>query len=88
MRYVDDFVMEFQHREYAEAIQHALEKRGEGKPETFDFLGFTHFCALRRKDGRFVVRRKTIGKRLGMKVTKVAKELKCRRHDSVADQDQ
>jgi RNA-directed DNA polymerase len=64
------------------------EKRGEGKPETFDFLGFTHICAQRNKDGRFVVRRKTIAKRLGMKVKKVAKELKRRRHDSVADQGQ
>ncbi len=62
------------------------EKRGEGKPETFDFLGFTHFCARRRKDGRFVVRRTTIAKRLQMKVKKVAKELKRRRHDAVADQ--
>ena len=63
-------------------------KRGEGKPETFDFLGFTHYCARRRKDGRFVVQRKTIAKRLRMKVKKVAKELKHRRHDSVADQGQ
>ncbi len=38
-------------------------KRGNGKPETFDFLGFTHICARRRKDGRFTVRRKTIAKR-------------------------
>ena len=64
------------------------EKRGEGKPETFDFLGFTHICARRNKDERFVVRRKTIAKRLRMKVKKVAKELKRRRHDSVADQGQ
>ncbi len=64
------------------------EKRGEGKPETFDFLGFTHFCARRRKDGRFVVQRKTIAKRLRMKVKKVAKELKRRRHDLEADQGQ
>ena len=38
------------------------EKRGEGKPETFDFLGFTHFCTRSRKWGSFVIGRKTIKK--------------------------
>ena len=69
--------------------RYALDNRarwGEGKPETFDFLGFTHICARRRKDGRFVVRRKTIAKRLRTKVKGVARELKRRRHDSVAVQ--
>ena len=61
-------------------------KRGEGKPETFEFLGFTHFCARRRKDGGFVVRRKTIAKRLRMKVKEVTKELKWRRHAPVPQQ--
>lgn len=37
--------------------------RGEGKPETFDFLGFTHICARRRSDGAFTVRRHTVAKR-------------------------
>ena len=32
--------------------------RGDGKPETFDFLGFTHICAKSR-NGRFQLRRKT-----------------------------
>ncbi len=36
--------------------------RGEGKPETFDFLGFTHICLTRRKDGKFKLLHKTIGK--------------------------
>ncbi|MGB6707224.1 MAG: reverse transcriptase domain-containing protein, partial [Pseudolabrys sp.] len=34
------------------------EKRGEGKPETFDFLGFTHFCTRSGKWGTFVIGRK------------------------------
>jgi len=38
--------------------------RGDGKPETFDFLGFTHICATARKNNHFTVRRKTIAKRL------------------------
>ncbi len=61
-------------------------KRGEGKPETFDFLGFTHMCSLTLKGKRFTVRRKTIAKRLQAKVQKVTKELKKRRHAPVAKQ--
>ncbi len=38
--------------------------RGQGKPESFDFLGFTHLCAERRSDGGFTVRRITIAKRV------------------------
>ena len=34
--------------------------RGEGKPETFNFLGFTHICAKKRSNGRFTVLRQTI----------------------------
>jgi hypothetical protein len=44
--------------------------RGLGKPETFDFLGFTHICASMR-DGRFWVRRITISKRLRAKLREV-----------------
>jgi group II intron reverse transcriptase/maturase len=61
-------------------------KRGEGKPETFDFLGFTHICARQRKNGRFTVRRKTTGKRLRRKVKEVSKELKVKRHSPVPEQ--
>ena len=39
-------------------------QRGEGKPETFAFLGFTHICARRRSDGSFTVRRITVEKRM------------------------
>jgi len=61
-------------------------KRGEGKPETFEFLGFTHFCSRRHKDGRFTVGRKTIAKRLRKKVKEITLELKRRRHDPVPEQ--
>jgi len=46
-------------------------KRGEGKPETFDFLGFTHICAKTKRGNRFTIRRKTIAKRLRAKVKKM-----------------
>jgi len=61
-------------------------KRGEGKPETFEFLGFTHICARRRKDKGFIVWRKSIAKRLRMKVKQVKEELEHRRHDPVSQQ--
>ena len=38
------------------------------KPETFDYLGFTHFCTRSRKRGTFVIGRKTIKKRMRAKL--------------------
>jgi RNA-directed DNA polymerase len=60
-------------------------KRGEGKPETFDFLGFTHICA-RQRDGRFTVWRKTMSKRIRRKLTELSDELMRNRHEPVAAQ--
>lgn len=60
--------------------------RGEGKPDTFDFLGFTHICAKTRKGSRFTVRRKTIAKRLRNKIKAVKAALIRRRHDPVSKQ--
>jgi group II intron reverse transcriptase/maturase len=60
------------------------EKRGQGKPETFTFLGFTHYCGKRRKDGTFIVRRETAKKRLVAKLQTIKTELKRRRHEPVA----
>jgi len=41
----------------------ARQQRGERRPETFAFLGFTHYCRWTR-DGRFILKRKTQSKRL------------------------
>jgi len=57
-------------------------KRGEGKPETFDFLGFTHICGKKRS-GKFAVLRKTMRKRMGAKLKEVKADLKERMHDPV-----
>src|ERR1051325_9569617 len=57
-------------------------KRGEGKPKTFDFLGFTHICGINHKMGHFIVKRKTIGKRMTAKLKEKKAELKKRRHES------
>jgi len=60
------------------------EMRGEGKPETFDFLGFTHFCTRSRRWGSFVIGRKTIKKRMVRQLQGVKMELRRRMHDSIA----
>src|SRR4249919_3950716 len=52
-------------------------KRGEGKPETFGFMGFTHICAT-SKSGHFWVQRITIAKRVRAKLKQVKTELKRR----------
>ena len=113
VRYADDIVVGFQHREEAEAFhrelvvrlngfglslhpiktrliefgRYALIRRkttGKGKPETFDFLGFTHICSRSRR-GVFTIRRKTIGKRLHAKLRAIKKELRCRMNESVPE---
>src|ERR1019366_7883952 len=75
----DRFPMEFQERlrkfglelhpdktrriEFGRFAEHNRNRRGAGKPETFDFLGFTHIGGKDRK-GSYAVKRKTIGKRM------------------------
>jgi len=61
-------------------------KRGEGKPETFDFLGFTHICATTRKAKRFTILRKTIAKRLRAKLKEVREEIAKQMHAPVPEQ--
>jgi group II intron reverse transcriptase/maturase len=59
-------------------------KLGEGKPETFDFLGFTHFCTRSRKWGSFVIGRKTIKKRMRAKLKVIKMGLRKSMHDPIA----
>ena len=60
------------------------EKRGEGKPETFNFLGFTHCCGTTR-NGTFTIKRKSIAKRMRAKLLEIKQQLKERMHDAVID---
>jgi RNA-directed DNA polymerase len=62
-------------------------KRGAGKPETFDFLGFTHICATNRA-GRFWIKRITIAKRMRAKLAEIKIELKRRWHHPIPEQGQ
>jgi RNA-directed DNA polymerase len=115
VRYSDDFVVGFQHRDDAErfladlrerfadfGLELADEKtrliefgrfaardrknRGLPKPETFDFLGFTHACGKTRKTGRFALKRVTSKKRLRAKLREVKAELMRRRHHPIPEQ--
>ncbi len=60
-------------------------RRGKGKPETFDFLGFTYICGKTR-DGRFAVQRQTMKKRLRAKLSEVKTELRRRMTKPIPEQ--
>lgn len=55
-------------------------KRGQGRPETFDFLGFTHKCAKTRTTGRFTIHRHSVAKRLRATLRAIKGELRKRMH--------
>jgi RNA-directed DNA polymerase len=114
VRFADDCVVGFQHRDDAERFQAELrarlaefslelnaektrliefgrfaaerrQRRGLGKPETFEYLGFTHICA-RDRHGRFMLRRITSRKRMRAKLREVKTELRQRRHLPIPEQ--
>ena len=60
-------------------------KRGEGKPKTFNFLGFVHICGM-TKQGWFRVLRRTVPKRQTAKLKELGEEMKVRRHQSIKEQ--
>lgn len=60
-------------------------KEGHRRPETFDFLGFTHICA-KGPDGRFRLVRRTSRRKRAAKTRALRQELRKRRHDPVPDQ--
>jgi len=114
VRFADDFVVGFEHRDVAEQFLEDLRQRmaefglelhndktrllefgpyaaknrkraGLSKPETFNFLGFTHICAKKRSNGMFTVLRQTMRKRLQAKLIDVKYELRRRLHDPVPE---
>ena len=60
------------------------DRDGRGKPETFDFLGFTHMCGKTRK-GRFVVLRHTRRQKVRAKLLEIKKALRWRWHDPIPE---
>jgi len=114
VRFADDYVAGFEHRDDAErfladlrerlaefALELAEEKtrliefgryaaerrasRGQPKPETFEFLGFTHMCAKTRA-GRFKLKRVTSKKKLRAKLREIKIELRRRMHLPIPEQ--
>ena len=65
--------------EFGRFAAHNRKARGEAKPETFDFLGFKHICSKTR-NGRFMLKRITVGERMQAKLREVKDELRRRRH--------
>ncbi|MDP7179368.1 MAG: group II intron reverse transcriptase/maturase [Verrucomicrobiota bacterium] len=66
--------------------RHAAEDRGrqgQRRPETFDFLGFTHFCTRSWITGAFVIGRRTIKKRMLARLQVIKMELRRRWHDPI-----
>jgi RNA-directed DNA polymerase len=113
VRFADDFVLGFQHREDAERFLAALrerfaqfgltlhpdktrllefgrfaaenrQRRNQGKPATFNFLGFTHICGKTR-DGKFTVVRQTMRQRMQATLKAVATELRRRLHEPIRE---
>src|SRR5215831_11958234 len=60
-------------------------RRGEGKPETFTFLGFTHFCGNLTSSGAFNVWRITAKKRMAAKLKAIKAELQTRKHHRTSE---
>ena len=69
--------------EFGRFAQANRDRRGQGKPETFDFLGFTHCCGKTRK-GWFKILRLTVKKRMRARLAAIREALKRRRHEPVA----
>ncbi len=61
------------------------QKSGLGKPETFNFLGFTHICGRSRK-GQFLLKRKSRRDRVRAKLKEIGQELRRRMHQPVPEQ--
>ena len=59
---------------------------GLGKPKSFDFLGFTHFCATRRSGLGFVLGRKPVAKRMRAKLREIKEQLMAIRHEGTERQ--
>ena len=62
------------------------QQRGQGKPATFDFLGFTHSCGTKRQSRTFLVKRKTGKKRMRARLHAVKERLLRLRHRPLPEQ--
>lgn len=68
--------------EFGRYAEQRRKKQGLGRPETFDFLGFTHCCSKTRQGG-FKILRLTIKKRLRATLAAIREKLKRKRHEPI-----
>jgi group II intron reverse transcriptase/maturase len=71
--------------EFGRWAQKRARARGEKKAETFDFLGFTHYCTISRKNKRFEVGRKSISKRITAKLKQYTQWIRTHRTLTTAE---
>ena len=71
--------------EFGRFAEENRKRRNQGKPETFDFLGFTHYCG-RLLDGSFKVKRKSIAKRMRVTLARIKSQLTGMMHRPVKEQ--
>lgn len=72
-------------REFGRFAAESRKRCGQGKPETFDFLGFTYMCG-KTKSEKFTVLRQTMRERLRAKLSEVKAELRRRMHIPIPEQ--
>jgi RNA-directed DNA polymerase len=73
--------------EFGRFADERRKRRGLGKPETFNFLGFTFICGTTRA-GKFQLRRKTRRDRMRTKLRMIKAELRRRMHQPIPEQGQ
>ena len=66
--------------EFGRFAEQNRKRRGDGPPDTFDFLGFTPICA-RSRAGKFFIKRRTVAKKMRATLTRVEQELRLRMHE-------
>jgi group II intron reverse transcriptase/maturase len=69
--------------EFGRFAEERRKRRGVGRPETFNFLGFTHYCGKTRK-GWFTIKRQSIGKRIRATLKEIRASLRRRMHLDIA----
>ena len=71
--------------EFGRFAKENRKRKGLGKPETFDFLGFTHYCSESKKTGKFRVKRKTSKKKLKKAISEFKTWIKENRNKKLND---
>ena len=66
--------------EFGRYADERRKRHGEGRPETFDFLGFTHKCSQTRKQGWFTIHRHSMAKRMRATLQAIKAKLRKRMH--------